>query len=121
MASVILAGAVLTIGAISSNALVGTRRNAHHEVAASIIDRQLTLIDYVGIDEFIEAGQMEGFVDEFEPGYQWEVATEYEGTDSLYVVSITVTWLEGRRPYHLTAQTMLNGASLLGTSSVGER
>ena len=99
------------IGSICTKALVGTRLNAHYEVAASIIDRQLTLIDYTGIDAFIEAGQMEGFVETLEPGYQWQVTTEYEGTDSIYLVTITVSWLEGKRPYHLTTQTMLNGTS----------
>lgn len=113
VASVILSGSVLAIGAISTNALVSTRLNAHYEVAASILERQLTLIDYTGIDVFIEMGQTEGFVEEFEPGYRWEVATEYEGTDNVYLVTITVGWLEGKRPYQLTAQTMLNGTSTL--------
>lgn len=120
-ASVILSGAVLTIGAISTNALVGARLNAHQEVAASIIERQLTLIDYTGIDQFIETGQTEGFVEEFEPGYRWEVTTEYEGTDNIYIVDIAVTWLEGGRPCRLTAQTMLNGTSLFSTSTTEER
>jgi Tfp pilus assembly protein PilV len=112
-ASMILSAAVLTLSAISTNALTSTRLHRHYEQAASVIDQQLTLIDQVGIDQFIEAGQMEGMNDQFEPGYQWVVATEYMGTDNLYAVKITVTWLEGRRPYRVTAQTMLNGASLV--------
>ena len=55
VASVILSGAVLTLSAISTNALTSTRLYRHHEVAASLIDRQLSLIDYTGIDQFIEA------------------------------------------------------------------
>ncbi len=113
VASIILSGAVLTLGAISTNALTNTRLNRHYELAASLVERQLTLIDFVGIDEFVEAGQMEGLFEEFEPGYRWEVTTAYEGTDSLYVVTITVSWMEGKRPYHMTVQTMLNGTSLV--------
>lgn len=113
VAGMILSGAVLTLGAISTNALTNTRLNRHYEVAASLVERQLTLIDFAGIDEFIEAGQMEGLFEEFEPGYRWEVTTEYEGTDSLYRVTITVSWMEGKRPYRMTVQTMLNGASLV--------
>jgi|GEM_PF-507754 len=119
-ATMILSGAVLTLGAISTNALTSTRLHRHYEVAASVIDQQLTLIDQVGIDQFIEAGQMEGINDQFEPGYQWVVATEYVGTDNLYAVKITVTWLEGRRPYSVTAQTMLNGASLVTDTATTE-
>jgi Tfp pilus assembly protein PilV len=123
VAGMILSGAVLTLGAISTNALTSTRLNRHYEVAASLVERQLTLIDFAGIDEFIEAGQMEGLFEEFEPGYRWEVTTEYEGTDSLYLVTITVSWMEGKRPYSMTVQTMLNGASLVidtGTTETQE-
>ena len=120
VASVILSGAVLTVGAISTNALTGTRLNRHHEVAAAVVEKQLTLIDYMGIDEFVETNQTEGVFDEVEPGYQWEVTTEYQGTDNLYMVSITVTWLEGKRPYSLTVQTMLNGTGLITSGDSAE-
>ena len=119
-ASMILSATVLTLGAISTNALTSTRLHRHYELAASVIDLQLTLIDQVGIDQFIEAGQMEGVNDQFEPGYQWVVSTEYTGTDNLYAVKITVTWLEGKRPYSVTAQTMLNGASVVNETTTEE-
>ncbi len=119
-ASLILSGAVLTLGAIGTNALTSTRLHRHYEMAASVIDTQLTLIDQVGIDQFIEAGQMEGLYDQFDPAFQWAVTTEYTGTDNLYAVKITVTWLEGKRPYSVTAQTMLNGASLAGGGATEE-
>jgi Tfp pilus assembly protein PilV len=111
VATMILSGAVLTLGAIGTNALSSTRLHRHYEVAASVIDKQLSLIDYMGIDAFLQAGQTEGIEEDFEPPYQWTVATEYQGTDDLYLVTITVTWLEGIRPYSVTAQTMLDGSS----------
>jgi Tfp pilus assembly protein PilV len=116
VATVILSGAVLTLGAISTNALSSTRLHRHYEMAASALDRQLSLIDYMGIDAFIQAGQTEGIVEEQEPAFRWSVTTEYQGTDDLYLVAITVTWLEGNRPYNVTVQTMLDGASS-GTST----
>jgi len=121
VASMILSGAVLTLGAISTNALVDTRLNQHYRVAASLIDRQLQYVDFVGIDQFIELEQAEGVFEEFEPGYQWQVTTEYQGTDNVYLVTIAVSWLEGKRPYELTAQTMLNGASLIAAGEAEER
>lgn len=110
-ASVILSGAVLTAGAISTRALSGTRLNRQYEVAASLINKQLCLIDYVGIDEFVDMGQIEGDFEDFEPGYHWQVVTEYQDIDSLYLVTITVTWVERNRPYSVTVETMLNGVS----------
>jgi len=122
LASMILSGSVLVLGAISTRALTDTRLNRHYEIAASVIESQLASIDYGGIDEYIESGQKEGFVDTMEPGYQWQVTTEYEGTDNLYLVTIKVTWIEGKRPYSVTAQTMLNGAGVsLGTGTQEQR
>lgn len=111
IAGMILSGAVLTLGAISTNALTDTGLNRHYAVAAALIDKQLSFIDYIGIDQFVETGQTDG-VEEFEPGYQWHVTTEYQGTDNLYLVTITMTWAEGRRSHSLTVQTMLDGTGL---------
>jgi hypothetical protein len=110
-ASAILCGAVLTLVAITTRSLTGTRLNRQYEIAASIIEKQLSLLDYIGIDEFIELGRADGMVEDFEPGYHWEVSTEYLGIDSLYLVTITVTWIERNRPYSISVQTRLDGMS----------
>ncbi|MGB2809896.1 MAG: prepilin-type N-terminal cleavage/methylation domain-containing protein [Sedimentisphaerales bacterium] len=110
-ASSILSGAVLVLVAITTRSMTGTRLNRQYEIAASIIERQLSLLDYVGIDEFIELGRADGVVEDFEPGYHWEATTEYQGIDSLYLVTITVTWMERNRPYSVSVQTRLNGMS----------
>lgn len=112
VASVILSAAVLALGAISTNAVRDVSLNRHYEVAASVIERQLNLIDFAGIDQFLEQGVTEGVYEDLEPGYHWQVETEYQGIDGLYLVTITVTWLEGKRPRQVTAQTMLNGTAL---------
>jgi len=117
VATMILSSAVLTLGAIGTYALSGTRLHRHYEVAAALIDKQLSLIDYMGIDQFIQMGQMEGIVEELEPGYQWSVTTEYQDVDNLYLVGITVSWLEGARPYRVTAQTMLDGTGAVTDTS----
>jgi prepilin-type N-terminal cleavage/methylation domain-containing protein len=120
VSSAILSGTVLTVGAISTRALTGTRLNRQYEIAASLIDKQLSLIDYIGIDQFVEQGQFEGVVAEFEPGYQWQASAEYQGTDNLYLVTITVTWVDRNRPYSLAVQTMLNGKSTYAETATGQ-
>ncbi len=110
-ASSILSGAVLVLVAITTRSMTGTRLNRQYETAASIIEKQLSLLDYIGIDEFIELGRADGVVEDFEPGYHWEATTEYQGIDSLYLVTITVTWIERNRPYSISVQTRLNGMS----------
>ena len=111
VASAILSGAVLTLGAISTMSVSETRLNRRYEVASSLLDKQLNLIDYIGIDEFIDLGQMEGDFEGY-PDYHWEVVTEYQDIDSLYLVTITVRWIDGNRPYSISADTMLDGVSV---------
>jgi len=113
VASMILSGAVLTLGSISTNTLVGTRLNQHYQAAVSLAETKLVQIDVMGITEFIESGQTEGAEEVPDPGYRWEVATSYQDTDNVYLVSVTVSWLESKRPYEITVQTMLNGTSLV--------
>ena len=112
VASAILSGAVITIGAISTMSVSGTRINRRYEVASSLLDKQLNMIDYIGIDEFIDIGQMEGDFEGYEPAYHWEVVTEYQDIDSLYLVTITVSWVDGNRPYSISVDTMLDGVSV---------
>ena len=112
VASTILCGAVLAVTAISTKSVTGTRLNRRYETAAILIDKQLSLVDYVGIDDFIETGQMEGDFEDYEPQYHWEIAAEYQDIDSLYLVTITVSWVEHNRPYSVSAETMLNGVSM---------
>ena len=112
VASVILSGAVLTLGALSTVSVRGTRVNRRYETAVSLLDKQLSLIDYIGIDEFIELGQMEGVFEGYEPAYHWQVETEYQNIDSLYLVKITVSWVDGNRPYSISTDTMLDGVSV---------
>jgi len=119
VASTILCGAVLTIGAICSKSLTGTRLNRRYETALTLIDRQLSLIDYVGIDEFIAIGQTEGSFEDYAPGYNWRILTQYEDIDSLYLVTITVSWLEHNRPYSVTVETMLDGISMYAQAGAG--
>jgi Tfp pilus assembly protein PilV len=119
LATLILSGSVLALATISTNALTDTTRNRRYEEAAAVIDKQLSMIDYIGIDQFLKAEQAEGESKDFETVYRWQVSTEYEGTDNLYIVTITVTWVEGKRPHSVTAQTMLDGTALAATPASG--
>lgn len=112
LASIILCGAVLALGAISTRSLSETKLNRQYEVATVLADRQLTWIDYIGVENFIESGQMEGQFEGFEPEYRWQAVTEYQDIDSLYQVNITVNWVERNRPYSVSVDTMLNGTGM---------
>ena len=115
VAAVILGGAVVTIGSISSRALVATRLNREYETAASIIDRQMNVIQFAGVDQLVSAGQMDGRVDDIPPGYQWSASASYEGIDALYAVTVTVNWAEQGKAYTLSMDTQMNGPTTVST------
>jgi prepilin-type N-terminal cleavage/methylation domain-containing protein len=118
-ASVILSGAVMLVGSIGTQAMIGTGLNRRHEMAASLIDKQLSLIDYLGIDAFIESGETEGDSEDFGFPLHWQVETEDQEIDSLYLVRITVSWVERNRPYSITVDTMFDGEALMEEAEGG--
>ena len=115
--SIILCGAVMIVGAIGTQALTGTHLNRRYEMAASLVDKQLSLIDYIGIDSIVEMGQSEGEYEDSGYTYNWKIDTEYQEIDSLYLVTLTVSWVDRNRPYSISVDTMLNGETLSEESS----
>ncbi len=122
VASTILCGSVLTVTAVCSKALSNTRLNRQYETAISLADRQLSLIDYVGIDEFIELGSFEGDFDKETYGllYTWEATYQYENLDNLYYLTVTIRWIDNNRSYSLAVDTMLNGISIYAETTETE-
>jgi prepilin-type N-terminal cleavage/methylation domain-containing protein len=115
--SVILCGAVMIVGSIGTQALTGTHLNRRYEMAASLVDKQLSLIDYIGIDSIVEMGQLEEDYEDSGYTYHWKIYTEYQEIDSLYLVRLTVSWVDRNRPYSISVDTMLNGETLSEESS----
>jgi len=115
--SIILCGAVMVVGAIGTQALTGTHLNRRYEMAASLVDKQFSLIDYIGIDSIVEMGQMDGEYEDSGYTYNWKIATEYQEIDSLYMVTLTVSWVDRNRPYSISVDTMLNGETMSEESS----
>ena len=120
VAGVVLSGTVVTVSAISSRSLVATRLNRQYEAAASLVDRQMAMIQYAGVDELVQAGRMEGRMDDVPPGFQWTATTQYTGIDALYTVTVTVSWIEQGRPYSLSVDTQMNGASTITSNATGQ-
>lgn len=108
VASAILSGVVMTVSAVGSRALVAARQDSQYERAATLLDRQLTMIDHMGVSAFILSGETEGEFGEMAPGYRWRVVTRYLEVDQLYEVTIAVIWVDRSRPKQLIAVTRLN-------------
>ena len=115
--SIILCGAVMIVGAIGTQALTGTHLNRRYEMAASVVDRQLGMIDYIGIDTIVEMGQADGEYTDANYTYNWRIDTEYQEIAGLYLVKLTVSWIDRNRPYSISVDTMFNGETLTEETS----
>ena len=113
MATVVFCGAVLALGAVSTRSLSQTKLNRQYETAASLADRQLTLIDYMGIEDFIEQGETEGVSEGPDQSYYWRVTVGTMVIDSLYEVNMTVVWDDRNRTHSVSVVTRLNGTGQL--------
>ena len=119
IAAVLLSMVVIVVCTLSTRSLTAVRSNREYEFAWDLLDNQLTMIDSVGIEDFIDAGQLSGGFGEEEnsdTGHLWQVWITEEEADNLYRVDITVSWAHGS----VSAATVLNGEGLLVEVDTGQ-
>ena len=104
---------VLTFGALSSRALSETRLNRNYEAALLLADKQLTLVDYMGVESFVEMGRSDGTFKGPDQVYYWQIKTGSLDIDNLYTVRVTESWSYRNRPYSVSLDTRINGLGLL--------
>jgi len=116
VAALLLSGGVVTLCAVSSKSMRNVKYSRQYELAWEVLDRQLTLIDYMGIEEFIKLGQMAGESGDDEKSgtvYYWMADVTEGDADNLYKVGITVYWGDKRREGKVSASTVFNGKGTL--------
>jgi hypothetical protein len=108
VAAVMLSGAAVVISAVTARSLHAAKLDTDYELAWQLLDRQLTLIDHIGIENFIRQGQMQGEFEQFQPPYQWFVSASPQDYPGLYLVRATVSWQTNNRTHSICTETMLN-------------
>ena len=111
-ASIVLSGGVVALCALNTSSFTSVRTNRQREMAWAMLDRQLTIIDYMGLDEFLELKQFSGQIGPTEDNstvYYW--AAEFtEGTsDNLYTIKLAISWGPQGHRHSISASTVLNG------------
>jgi prepilin-type N-terminal cleavage/methylation domain-containing protein len=112
-ASALLAGAVVIIAAITSRSIDALRLNSEYARAWEVLDRQLTIIDYIGIDTVVEKGLTSGKFSQGDTNYAWSITVTDELYDRLKRVDITVAWQRGTKPMSISAAAMFNGSGIV--------
>lgn len=106
LASAMLAGAVMTIGALSSRSVQAVRLDQETERAWELADMQLKLIDAYGISAFQKLGRLSGQFSQ-DSLYSWEAEIKELEIPYLYSVDLTVSWKSGSRIHSIHCQTRL--------------
>ena len=126
VSNLILCGAVVTLGALTTKSISEIRLNGQYETASSLANRQLTMIDYIGISRFLEMGRLDGEFEYASQKFIWQAQAEELEIGNLYVVCVRVSWAYRNQVHNVTVYTRLNSASssiteVLGIPGTGER
>jgi Tfp pilus assembly protein PilV len=109
VATMVLTATLATLHGIVSRCLYRVQLNEEYERAWQILDRQMTVIDAMGIDTYVLEPQQEGEIEEEGMFFQWKVDTVVESIDCLYEVTITIWWGPEAKPHVISATTKLDG------------
>ena len=111
-ASIILSSGVVAICALNTSSFTAVRTNRDRELAWELLDRQLTIIDCMGLDEFLELRQFSGEIkleNQTSTVYQWAAQLEEGINDNLYTITLALSWGAENRRHTIMASTVLNG------------
>jgi hypothetical protein len=83
-------------------------------MAWDLLDRQLTMIDYVGVDNFLNAGTLEGKFGGIKniPDYTWQVQLREHEITGLIRVYIAVQWGSDPYKHQVSGMTVMGGTAL---------
>lgn len=104
LASSLLAGAAMTIGALSSRSIQAVRLDQQTERAWELADMQLKLIDAYGVSGFQKLGQYAGLFQQ-DNNYSWQLNIQELEVPYLFSVEITVSWQSGSKVHSIRCQT----------------
>lgn len=122
VAAAILSGAVVTICALSVRSLEALRIHQEYERAWDVLERQLVLIDQIGITSFASNPQMSGVIDDASSGkkWQWRLEVEKQLIAELYDVKMSLQWESDGRMRQIRCDTRMRSAEEIEPSNYGK-
>jgi hypothetical protein len=112
LAASLLGGVVMTICGLSAGSLRSIRLNQEYEKAWDYIERQLTLVDMVGVQAMQQRGQSGGQFESLDGRiWHWTVQINETGITALYDVVIQLQWEEDGRTRRLECRTRMTAKS----------
>jgi type II secretory pathway pseudopilin PulG len=108
-ATLLLGLSVVVLTGISVNSLRTARSITMDEQAWDLADRQLTMVDFIGVGNYLLSGPTEGTFEGDGATFGWTLGISETSLDFLYDVTVTVRWMQQQRHKQIEAQTRLSG------------
>jgi hypothetical protein len=118
VSTVIFCSAAIVIMAISARCMSGTRQDRIYETAWQLLDRQLTAVSYVGIDEYKKLGVMQGNFKSTDIDYRWTINARPSTVTGVDEVQMTVLWLEQKKSHSISLDTRMRSIIPAESNSV---
>ena len=109
VAALLLSMAVVVLGGVGVSALASARRTLVDEQAWDLADRQLTMVDTIGVRSYSQSGPMHGTFPGDGVTFSWQLTIAPTAMDLLYDVTVLVRWTDQHRGHTIQVQTRLSG------------
>ncbi|MGH2270775.1 type IV pilus modification PilV family protein [Anaerohalosphaeraceae bacterium U12dextr] len=119
VAAGLLATATVTICALGARSLSALRIHQEYEKAWDMLDRQMVLLDQIGIQSLISNPNLSGVINDPHSGMQWrwQAVLEPLGIEQLYSLRMTVEWVSENRVRRVQCDTRLRAVAETASTS----
>jgi type II secretory pathway pseudopilin PulG len=113
VAAGLLATATVTVCTLGAKSLSSLRVHQEYEKAWDILDRQMVLIEQIGVQTLVNNPNASGVINDQQSGQQWRWQAEVEPLEieNLYSLSMTLEWVSDYTTRRIQCDTRLRAAS----------
>lgn len=108
VAAMLLSGGVVALCSVSTTSLARLGLNRTYETAWQVLDRQMTMVGYLGLENVMDQGETEGVVRLGDCDYYWQLTAQPQASASMNLVRMTVRWQYRNHPYTINASTLIH-------------
>jgi Tfp pilus assembly protein PilV len=121
VAAGLLATATVTICTLGAKSLSSLRAHQDYEKAWDILDRQMVLIEQLGVQTLVNNPKASGVINDQQSGqqWQWRVSVEPLEIERLYSLSMTLEWVSDGKARRIQCDTRLRAAEDIVTTDSG--
>lgn len=113
VAAGLLATATVTICALGAKSLSALRIHQEYEKAWDMLDRQMVLLDQIGIQALISNPNLSGIINDQHSAMQWrwQAVLEPLEIEQLYSLTMMLEWVSENRVRRIQCDTRLRAAT----------